>query len=31
MLEEYNLIKIFNNNRRGLGKPLLDYTNFNNI
>ena len=30
-LEEYNLVKIFNNNRRGLNKPLLDCTNPNNI
>jgi len=30
-LEEYSLIKIFNNNRRGLGRPLPDYTNPNNI
>jgi len=30
-LEEYNLVKIFNNNGRGLSKLLLDYINFNNI
>ena len=30
-LEEYNLVKIFNDNGRGLGRLLLDYTNLNNI
>jgi len=30
-LEEYSLIKIFNNDGRGLSKPLLNYTNPNNI
>jgi len=29
-LEEYNLVKILNNNGRGLGKLLPDYTNLNN-
>jgi len=30
-LEKYNLIKILNDNRRGLSRLLLDYTNLNNI
>jgi len=30
-LEEYNLVKILNNNGRGLGKLLLNCINPNNI
>ena len=30
-LEEYNLVKILDDDGRGLGRPLLDCINLNNI